>query len=83
MGRPVCLQLRKCRVHPGSYAWGHKRSYHGVGEYPFGASCKGDGDRAIEVTVIHNHVLDDKPLYFMHFSTNDDAKKLASSSRGG
>jgi hypothetical protein len=21
MGRPVCLQLRKCRVHPGSYAW--------------------------------------------------------------
>jgi hypothetical protein len=26
MGRPVCLQLRKCRVHPGSYAWCQKRT---------------------------------------------------------
>jgi hypothetical protein len=32
----------------------------------------------IEVTAIHNHMLDDLPhLYFMHFWANDDAKKLA------
>jgi hypothetical protein len=32
----------------------------------------------IEVTAIHNHMLDDQPhLYFMHFWANDDAKKLA------
>ena len=35
-------------------------------------------DRGIEVTAIHNHMLDDQPhLYFMHFWANDDAKKLA------
>jgi hypothetical protein len=32
----------------------------------------------IEVTAIHNHMLDDQPrLFFMHFWANDDAKKLA------
>jgi hypothetical protein len=35
-------------------------------------------DQGIEVTAIHNHMLDDQPhLYFMHFWANDDAKKLA------
>jgi hypothetical protein len=35
-------------------------------------------DHAIEVTALHNHMLDDQPrLYFMHFWANDDAKKLA------
>jgi hypothetical protein len=35
-------------------------------------------DHGIEVTAIHNHMLDDEPhLYFMHFWANDDAKKLA------
>ena len=35
-------------------------------------------DHAIEVTAIHNHMLDDQPhLYFMHFWANDDARKLA------
>ena len=33
----------------------------------------------IEVTAIHNHMLDDEPrLFFMHFWANDDAQKLAS-----
>ena len=50
---------------------------------PSALPVKGDGDREIEATAIHNHVLDDKPLYFMHFWADDDAKKLASSSRGG
>jgi biotin operon repressor len=32
----------------------------------------------IEVTALHNHMLDDQPhLFFMHFWANDDAKKLA------
>jgi biotin operon repressor len=32
----------------------------------------------IEVTAIHNHMLDDEPrLFFMHFWANDDAGKLA------
>lgn len=32
----------------------------------------------IEVTAIHNHMLDDEPrLFFMHFWANDDAAKLA------
>ena len=32
----------------------------------------------IEVTALHNHMLDDQPhLYFMHFWANDDARKLA------
>ena len=35
-------------------------------------------DHGIEVTAIHNHMLDDTPhLYFMHFWANDDARKLA------
>jgi hypothetical protein len=32
----------------------------------------------IEVTAIHNHMLDDQPrLFFLHFWANDDAGKLA------
>ena len=32
----------------------------------------------IEVTALHNHMLDDQPrLFFMHFWANDDAAKLA------
>jgi hypothetical protein len=32
----------------------------------------------IEVTALHNHMLDDQPrLFFMHFWANDDAQKLA------
>jgi hypothetical protein len=35
-------------------------------------------DHGIEVTAIHNHMLDDQPhLFFMHFWANDDAAKLA------
>jgi len=35
-------------------------------------------DHGIEVTAIHNHMLDDQPhLYFLHFWANDDARKLA------
>jgi hypothetical protein len=35
-------------------------------------------EHGIEVTAIHNHMLDDQPrLYFMHFWANDDAAKLA------
>jgi hypothetical protein len=35
-------------------------------------------ENGIEVTAVHNHMLDDQPhLYFMHFWANDDAKKLA------
>jgi hypothetical protein len=35
-------------------------------------------DYGIEVTAIHNHMLDDQPhLFFMHFWANDDARKLA------
>src|SRR5437762_12729718 len=35
-------------------------------------------NHGIEVTAIHNHMLDDQPhLYFMHFWANDGAKKLA------
>jgi hypothetical protein len=35
-------------------------------------------DHGIEVTAIHNHMLDDQPhLYFTHFWANDDARKLA------
>ncbi len=35
-------------------------------------------DNGIEVTAIHNHMLDDQPrLFFMHFWANDDAQKLA------
>ncbi|MBV8767241.1 MAG: DUF1259 domain-containing protein, partial [Hyphomicrobiales bacterium] len=32
----------------------------------------------IEVTAVHNHMLDDEPrIFFMHFWANDDAQKLA------
>ena len=35
-------------------------------------------ERGIEVTAIHNHMLNDEPhLFFLHFWANDDAKKLA------
>ena len=35
-------------------------------------------DNGIEVTALHNHMLDDQPrLFFMHFWANDDAHKLA------
>lgn len=36
----------------------------------------------IEVTALHNHMLDDEPrLFFMHFWANDDARKLATGMR--
>jgi hypothetical protein len=36
----------------------------------------------IEVTALHNHMLNDEPrLFFMHFWANDDAQKLASGLR--
>ena len=35
-------------------------------------------ESGIEVTALHNHMLDDQPrLFFMHFWANDDAAKLA------
>jgi hypothetical protein len=35
-------------------------------------------ENGIEVTALHNHMVDDQPrLFFMHFWANDDAKKLA------
>jgi hypothetical protein len=35
-------------------------------------------DNGIEVTAIHNHMLDDEPrVFFVHFWANDDAVKLA------
>jgi len=35
-------------------------------------------DNGIEMTALHNHMLDDQPrLFFMHFWANDDAGKLA------
>jgi len=38
-------------------------------------ALRGNG---IEVTALHNHMLDDEPrLFFMHFWANDDAQKLA------
>jgi len=37
----------------------------------------------VEVTAIHNHMLDDEPrLFFMHFWANDDAVRLATVLRG-
>ena len=39
-------------------------------------------ENGIEVTAIHNHMLDDQPrLFFMHFWANDDAAKLAKALR--
>jgi hypothetical protein len=38
----------------------------------------------IEVTALHNHMLDDEPrLFFVHFWANDDAVKLAHGLRAG
>jgi hypothetical protein len=35
-------------------------------------------ENGIEVTAIHNHMIDEQPrLFFVHFWANDDAKKLA------
>jgi hypothetical protein len=35
-------------------------------------------ENRIEVTAVHNHMLDEQPrLFFVHFWANDDAKKLA------
>lgn len=35
-------------------------------------------ENGIEVTALHNHMLDDEPrLFFMHFWANEDAQKLA------
>src|SRR6201981_2573076 len=40
-------------------------------------------DHGIEVTAIHNHMLNDQPhLFFMHFWANDDARKLAEGLKG-
>src|SRR5499425_2147841 len=40
-------------------------------------------ENGIEVTAVHNHMLDDQPhLFFMHFWANDDALKLAKGLRG-
>jgi hypothetical protein len=39
-------------------------------------------ENGIEVTAVHNHMLDDEPrLFFMHFWANDDAQKLATGLR--
>ena len=39
-------------------------------------------ENGIEVTAVHNHMLDDRPrLFFMHFWANDDAAKLAKALR--
>ncbi len=39
-------------------------------------------ENGIEVTALHNHMLDDEPrLFFMHFWAHDDARKLAAGLR--
>src|SRR3954453_24216791 len=39
-------------------------------------------ENGIEVTALHNHMLDDEPrLFFMHFWAHDDAQKLATGLR--
>jgi hypothetical protein len=41
-------------------------------------AMKALSDNGIEVTALHNHMLDDQPrLFFMHFWAHDDAAKLA------
>jgi hypothetical protein len=41
-------------------------------------------DHGIEITAIHNHMLDDEPrAFFIHFWANDDAVKLAKGLRAG
>jgi hypothetical protein len=40
------------------------------------------GENGIEVTAVHNHMLDDEPhIFFMHFWAHDDAVKLAKGMR--
>jgi hypothetical protein len=40
------------------------------------------GENGIEVTAVHNHMLDDEPhVFFMHFWAHDDAVKLAKGMR--
>jgi hypothetical protein len=40
-------------------------------------------DGGIEITALHNHMLDDEPrLFFMHFWANQDAQALAKTLRG-
>lgn len=44
----------------------------------FNPALKALRDNAIDVTALHNHLLDDQPrLFYMHFWANDDAQKLA------
>jgi hypothetical protein len=39
-------------------------------------------ENGIEVTALHNHMLNDQPhLFFMHFWANDDVRKLATGLR--
>jgi hypothetical protein len=39
-------------------------------------------ENGIEVTAVHNHMLDDEPrLFFMHFWANDKVEKLATGLR--
>jgi hypothetical protein len=41
-------------------------------------------ESGIEVTAIHNHMVDEQPrLFFVHFWANDDAKKLAQGLKAG
>lgn len=41
-------------------------------------------ENGIEVTAVHNHMLEDTPrLFFMHFWANDDALKLAKGLKAG
>ena len=40
-------------------------------------------EHGIEVTAIHNHMLDDQPrTFYIHFWANGDAAKLAAAMRG-
>jgi hypothetical protein len=46
------------------------------------AVAKALRENGIEVTAVHNHMLDDEPrLFFIHFWANDDALKLANGLR--
>ena len=39
-------------------------------------------EHGIEVTALHNHMLNEEPrLFFVHFWANDDAEKLAKALR--
>lgn len=54
-----------------------------TGDFPLTASevnpvIKALRANGIEVTAVHNHMLDDQPrLFFLHFWANDDAAKVA------